>query len=576
MRGFIPSVLIFPLIGAVVALSVALAVPMSAFAGKGGLQVRAAAAPPDLSVTAAFSEPSGNGILNAEEAGTLTVTVTNAGAGDGFDVKAMVSIEKKVAGFTFDREVSFGTIPSKGKAERTIRLTGGENLATGDVRLTATFDEGNGFPPEPVVVSFRTAEFVPPKLVVADMGVVSADGSSKVSPGTVVEVTARVQNTGAGDARNVVAEVEYGANVFSSGDGSSRFDLGSLPSGQFKDIHFAFYTNKKIQNGAAVPVTIRLSEARPRFAATHPLGLAMNSVAKGASELVVKGSDAPKVEGKVELAGGLSVDVDMKIPQGRWAEKYDVAVVIGNRNYSAPGVAEVAYADRDAAVVREYLVSTFGFDPKNIIYEKDAGVAKFQEIFGTANDPKGKLSRFVKEGVSRVFVYYSGHGAPDLETQEAFLLPSDANPNYLGSTGYRLKTFYENLSKIPAKGMTIVLDACFSGSSEKGLLFQGVSPAMVKVKKEFDAPRNALLLTGGAVDQVAVWYPEKKHSLFTYYFLKGIGGAADTDGKGAITVGGLKAYLAENVPYMANRLKGFQQTPVVTGNDADVMVRLTK
>jgi hypothetical protein len=75
---------------------------------------------------------------------------------------------------------------------------------------------------------------------------------------------------------------------------------------------------------------------------------------------------------------------------------------------------------------------------------------------------------------------------------------------------------------------------------------------------------------------VSSWYPEKRHSLFTYYFLKGIGGAADTSGTGVITAGMLKAYLAENVPYMAQRITGVRQTPVMTGEDKEVIVRLKK
>jgi uncharacterized caspase-like protein len=124
--------------------------------------------------------------------------------------------------------------------------------------------------------------------------------------------------------------------------------------------------------------------------------------------------------------------------------------------------------------------------------------------------------------------------------------------------------------------MTIVLDACFSGNSEKGLLFKDISPALVKVKKEFRGPANAVLITSAAVDQVSTWYREKKHSLFTYYFLKGLRGDADAGRDGRITVGEMDAYLKEQVPYMARRLSGTEQQPVVTGNQADVIAALKR
>jgi uncharacterized caspase-like protein len=301
----------------------------------------------------------------------------------------------------------------------------------------------------------------------------------------------------------------------------------------------------------------------------------MNAPQKKIEEIVVKGEETER-KADIALAGGLSVDVDMNIPEGQKAGKDDVAVVIGNRNYAASGSPNVEYASRDARIMKEYLVRTLGYDPENIIYAEDATLSKFNEIFGTERDHKGKLFKWVKQGVSRVFVYYVGHGAPDLESTEAYFMPVDATPDYIKSNGYRLQTFYDNLSKVPARKMTVVLDACFSGSSEKGLLFKNISPAMVKVKKEFRGPANAVVITSAAVDQVSTWYPEKKHSLFTYYFLKGLSGEADTNKDGKITVGKMQRYLKENVPYMAQRLSGKEQQPVVMGNEDDVLVVLKK
>jgi hypothetical protein len=301
----------------------------------------------------------------------------------------------------------------------------------------------------------------------------------------------------------------------------------------------------------------------------------MNAPQKKIEEVVVKGEEAPK-QSDIQLAGGLSVDVDMNIPEGQKAGKFDVAVIIGNRNYAGSGSPNVDFANRDAQVMKEYLTRTMGYDPANILYAEDATLSKFNEFFGGERDHRGRLFRFVKEKISSVFVYYVGHGAPDLETNEAYFVPVDANPRDLKSNGYRLQTFYDNLAKIPAKKMTVVLDACFSGNSEQGLLFKDISPALVKVKKEFRGPANAVLITSAAVDQVSTWYREKRHSLFTYYFLKGLQGDADANRDGRITVGEMDGYLKEQVPYMARRLTGTEQQPVVTGNPADVMVVLKK
>ncbi|MCX5815233.1 MAG: caspase family protein [Proteobacteria bacterium] len=544
-----------------------------ALAEKGSLKIGAFPAPPQLSASVKFVEPSGNNILDAGETGKLIVTVQNTGKGDAFDVKGQLKTNKQIAGLSFNREVAIGTILSGKTAFVEIPVQASEDIPTDSVTFDIEVKEANGFDAAPLKLSFKTKAFEPPKLVVADIGINDQNKNSRVEPMEIVELIARIQNMGYGDARGVSVDIQPGQNVFIAGDGKTRFDLGSIQAGKFKDVTFMFYTNNRIKDGEKIPLSIQVNEARPRFSTLLPLTLVMNAPQKSVEEIVVKGEDTEK-KPDITLAGGLSVDVDMHIPEGEKAGKFDIAVIIGNKNYK--NIPNVEYADRDAVIMKEYLIRAFGYDPQNILYEENAGFAKFNELFGSEREYKGRLYKFVRNGVSKVFIYYAGHGAPDLESQEAYFVPVDANPEYLKSSGYSLQTFYTNLSKIPAKKMTVILDTCFSGNSEKGMLFKNISPAMVRVKKEYQGPANTTLITSGAVDQVSAWYPEKRHSLFTYYFLKGIQGEADVNKDKKITVGEMKVYLAEHVPYMAQRLKGTEQQPVVMGNDSDVMVVLKK
>jgi len=562
-------------ISILVSVFILMATTMITWAEDGNIQVKVAPVPPNLTASVQFTEPSGNRILDADETGKLIITLQNRGKGDAFDVRAEIKASGKTEGLEFDRDVLIGTVPAGGTVKKEIALKAVEDIPTTNISLTVEIREANGFDPNPMKVSFKTKAFEPPKLVVADVGVNDQKGSGRIEPGGIVELTVRVQNIGHGDAREAVADVQTGKNVFIAADSVTHFDLGNIPSGQFKDFKLSFYTNNRIGNGETIPITINLNEARPRFKADHPLKLVMNAPQKRLEEVVVKGEDTGnKVD--IQLAGGLSVDVDTNIPEGQKAGKYDVAVVIGNRNYAASGSPDVEFANRDAQVMKEYLIRTMGYDPEMILYAEDATLTKFNEFFGSDRNHKGRLFRYVKGGVSKVFVYYVGHGAPDLESNEAYFVPVDANPQDLKSNGYRLQTFYDNLAKVPAKKMTVVLDACFSGNSDKGMLFKNISPTLVKVKKEFRGPANAVLMTSAAVDQVSTWYREKKHSLFTYYFLKGLQGDADTNKDGKITVGEMDQYLKETVPYMARRLTGNEQSPVVTGNASDVIAVLKK
>ena len=343
---------------------------LPAFAGKGALRIAVFPTPPNISASLEFSEPSGNKILDGEEVGKLIITVKNDGKGDAFDVNAEVEASKRIKGLSYDSKIPFGTVPSGESVTKTLQLQTDDELEGAEIDFEIRLREANGFDADPLRIRFKTKTFQPPKLVVADLGINDQNANSMIEPMENVELTARIQNTGYGDARDVSVNIETGENVFIAGEAVTHFVLGNIMSGQFKDVTFMFYSNKRIKNGEKIPISLKILEARNKFNAVEPLDLVMNARQKSTQEIVVKGVESPK--GEIELAGGLSVDVDMRIPEGIHAGKYDIAVVIGNKHYTAPGVPEVEYADRDARIMKEYLIRTFGFEQGNIIYEENA------------------------------------------------------------------------------------------------------------------------------------------------------------------------------------------------------------
>jgi len=93
-----------------------------------------------------------------------------------------------------------------------------------------------------------------------------------------------------------------------------------------------------------------------------------------------------------------------------------------------------------------------------------------------------------------------------------------------------MDTFYTNLNLVPAKHITVVFDACFSGKSVDGDLITEVSGLIIPELKvgNFNDKTNHVILTSSDGDQFSNWSPsEKRHGLFTYFFLKGLRGEAD-------------------------------------------------
>lgn len=262
-------------------------------------------------------------------------------------------------------------------------------------------------------------------------------------------------------------------------------------------------------------------------------------------------------------------DIYFNIPERSGKNEDAIAVVIGNRNYNKKDVPAVEFAETDAALVKEYFQNSLGVKEENIIYLKDASKADFIATFGDKDDYKGKLYDYIKQGKSDIIIYYNGHGAPDIETGAGYFVPSDADPNRIKLTGYPLTMFYDNLSKLKYNSLTVVIDACFSGGYDKGMLIQQASP--IFLTSESGVPQKANIITSSKGNQISSWYSEKGHSLFTYYFLKGIQTRADNSSN-KLTLGDFKKYLEDKVTPTARKLFGREQNPVIKGDDNSVIV----
>jgi hypothetical protein len=265
------------------------------------------------------------------------------------------------------------------------------------------------------------------------------------------------------------------------------------------------------------------------------------------------------------------------IPDASTKNPETIAVIIGNKNYSRynSGIPDVNFAASDAAAVKQNFIQLLGILPENIIYLEDATQANMISIFGSEKNYKGKLYNWVKPNVSKVIVYYSGHGAPSLNKKGAYLVPVDASVSYISETGYSVDTLYKNLGKIPSVQNFVILDACFSGDSGGGALFKNVSPALYKTSSHIKNLKKSYLISSTSVGELSNWYPKMKHSLFTYYFIKGLQGEADTNKDKDITMLELQNYVQSQVSYRARRLNGMEQHPVfVADNKSNVIVYL--
>jgi hypothetical protein len=247
-----------------------------------------------------------------------------------------------------------------------------------------------------------------------------------------------------------------------------------------------------------------------------------------------------------------------------------IAVIIGNRDYKGD-TPDVEFAVNDADAMRNFAVDKLGYRDGNIIDLRDATQAELRATFGSKESHKGRLFDYVRADTSDVIVFYSGHGVPGMSDKRGYLLSVDADPNRAELTGYPVDTLLKNLSKIPAKSMTVFIDACFSGNTPKGMLVDAMSGLTVEIRQPKKASKGMVVLTASRGDQVASWDKNAKHGLFTKHLLEALNGAADKQSKtgnkdGKVTLGEVKAYLDREMTYQARRRFSRDQHATVSGD----------
>jgi hypothetical protein len=272
---------------------------------------------------------------------------------------------------------------------------------------------------------------------------------------------------------------------------------------------------------------------------------------EGALERVFRGAPsapaaAPEPARAAVVPALVRSDVD-DLPAARPESKRRHAVVIGVERYRE-NLPKADFAAGDARLAAEYFKRVLGVPEQNIAVLIDERAAKsdFEKYF------ERWLPNRVEAG-DEVFVYFSGHGSPNPAKGDAYLVPYDGDPTYIDQTGYPLKRLYEQLSKLPAKSVTVAMDSCFSGAGGRSVLAKGARP-LVTVSTVEALPAGITVLSASAGDQISNSYQEKGHGLFTYFLLKGL------KERGA-DIKGVFEYLKPEVARTARRELNSDQDP---------------
>lgn len=535
--------------------------------------------PPDLVMSTRFSDEDGSQAIDSDERCTLTLNVENHGKGKAYNLA--MKVEGRLPDYvTINKtSVNIGLLaPGKSQAVQFV-LTGGADVRDGKFDLIFRLNEKFDKVPAPLQISIETREPIPPELDIVDFsvtddmsGLAYGNGDGKPAKGETIEVTLLVQNIGQGDAFGVAANVVLGGSLVQMS--RMEHNLGDLRAGDSRDVKVAFSIPEDYRGRNDLPFEVKLTEQKKRYGTSKSLPLELNTSTGSSGRLQPRQVEITartrKNQGGQVQRGSLVESVDIGIPETGNNNPDAFAVVIGNRDYSSADIDNVDFAHNDAQAMKNYLTRVLGYRAGNILYYENATFATMRDVFGTDHNPKGKLYNMVKPDKSDVFIYYSGHGAPHPDEQAGYFVPADCgiSPTSLENNGYALTTFYNNLKKLPAKSITVVLDACFSGVSD-------ASPIGLKIKDPAQTLEKGNVFSSARSNQISNWYPETGHSLFTYFFLKALKKAA-TENE-TLTTGDLYDRISDNsegVPYWARRLyNGREQNPVFKGDEGTLFLR---
>jgi len=255
----------------------------------------------------------------------------------------------------------------------------------------------------------------------------------------------------------------------------------------------------------------------------------------------------------IRTSGGSDIDALPSSKSRENANRY--AVVVGIESYRQK-LPPADFAGGDAQLVSSYLTSVLGYPEENVVTltNERATLGDLVKYF------EKWLPNQVEQGAT-VFVYYSGHGAPNPKTSDAYLVPYDGDPSFIDETGYSLNRMYAALGKLPAKEVIVALDSCFSGAGGRSVIAKGSRPLVINLQSNVTLPKNMTVLSASAGDQTSSTYDEKGHGLFTYFMLKGIKKEDVTRPDGSLKIDDLYSYIKPQVERIARKQYNNEQTP---------------
>lgn len=507
-------------------------------------------APANLIISeVSFNDDAGNKnkILDADEKAEIRFTIENKGQGDAYAIVAQIEDGKKVKGIQIPTAFNIGDLQAGSKKNIVIPISGLQELESSSPDLNIKVVEGNKFDADPLSISFKSQELKKPNFKIDDYVFANKDQEGKITKGKVIQLSIVLHNTGEGDAKNINIDFGNPNNIFPASE--TNFTIPVLKANEVKKVDYEFFANKQY-NDPEIPISIKVTESMNRYGLTETKKISLESTLAKAQRVDVIGKEEEKIAySNISLIS----DVDRNIPESKMKYENKFALVIGNEDYTSfqtdlSKEVNVDFALNDAKVFRDYCEKTFGIPSINITYIPNGTYGKIKQAVE-------KINKLIKNspGNLDIYFYYAGHGLPDEQTKEPYIIPVDVSASNI-ENGIKLKDIYSSLTEFPTHSVSIFVDACFSGGARNQEL---VMARGVKVVPKFDLLKgNIVSFSASSGNQSSYAYASKNHGMFTYFLLKSI-----QESNGDITYGDLWEKVKNKVSFESVKINSKEQNP---------------
>lgn len=503
-----------------------------------------------------------DGFIQTEEPLSLHVVLNNQGNGIAEDVVIFIKNDHELGNVVATWKV--GDVGANKTVEKVLSFTLSRDFDEDELEVTITTDERDGYTAKPLISTFEVIPWEQPKITINALASNMPLEAGKASP-----LVFKLINEGRYPVKGVQISPEFNVPGLSVIEQQWPDRYQSLPPGATRELNLIVKAHSDFDLALSPKINFLINDS-----AYSKNKFSDQSIASFETRV-----DAPSVRYQVGSTGiALSQDISMKEIKDGYAPKLtknpisqsdSFALIIGNRDYSKLDL-PVPYAINDANLMRNVFVSSVGIPEDQILQINNATLADLRTTLGSQGET-GRLHSLLNNqlhGSSKtLYVYYSGHGIPAKNRNwSPYIMPSDANPDYIEHSGYSLDQLYNQLALVEAEQIVVFLDACFTGEQQNGLLFPNTSFGTmrpVQLPKSTKDKRIKVISAAGS-DDMGLWLDQANQGLFTTYLARGLSGLAD-EGDKRLTLQELFNYVRSKVSYASARMAR-SQMPNAMGN----------